>query len=110
MNTSAHNHVRRPVRSVQELSDALGSLPVIRGTTPAAIAAEVGGKEDEIICGTGSDDILVLITRAYAGGWQVAVQANGDAAIDQAIVALTADGSIPAILARHGSAAAGKPK
>ena len=44
MNTSAHNHVRRPVRSVQELSDALGSLPVIRGTTPAAIAAEVGGK------------------------------------------------------------------
>lgn len=33
----------------------------------AALAHEVGGKEDEIICGTGSDDILVLIARAYAG-------------------------------------------
>lgn len=31
-----------------------------------------------------------LITRAYAGGWQVAVQANGDAAIDQAIAGLRA--------------------
>jgi predicted amidohydrolase YtcJ len=26
-----------------------------------------------------------LFTRAYAGGWPVAVQANGDAAIDQFI-------------------------
>jgi histidinol-phosphate aminotransferase len=32
-----------------------------------ALAQEVGGKAEEIICGTGSDDILVLITRAYAG-------------------------------------------
>jgi len=32
-----------------------------------ALAAEIGGKEDEIICGTGSDDILVLVTRAFAG-------------------------------------------
>lgn len=31
-----------------------------------------------------------LITRAYAGGWPVAVQANGDAAIDQAIAGLRA--------------------
>ncbi|WP_303977190.1 histidinol-phosphate transaminase [Dongia mobilis] len=33
----------------------------------SALAQEVGGKAEEIICGTGSDDILVLITRAYAG-------------------------------------------
>lgn len=33
----------------------------------AALAREVGGSIDEIICGTGSDDILVLIARAYAG-------------------------------------------
>ena len=33
----------------------------------AALAKEVGGRPDEIICGTGSDDILVLLTRAYAG-------------------------------------------
>lgn len=32
-----------------------------------ALAAQVGGKPEEIICGTGSDDILVLLTRAYAG-------------------------------------------
>lgn len=32
-----------------------------------ALAAQVGGKPEEIICGTGSDDILVLVTRAYAG-------------------------------------------
>lgn len=33
----------------------------------SALAREVGCKENEIICGTGSDDILVLIARAYAG-------------------------------------------
>lgn len=36
-----------------------------------------------------------LATRAYAGGWQVAVQANGDAAIDQFI------GAIRAAAAKH---------
>ena len=33
----------------------------------SALAAQVGGKPEEIICGTGSDDILVLVSRAYAG-------------------------------------------
>jgi histidinol-phosphate aminotransferase len=33
----------------------------------SALAREVGGAADEIICGTGSDDVLMLITRAYAG-------------------------------------------
>lgn len=32
-----------------------------------ALARQVGGAADEIICGGGSDDLLVLITRAYAG-------------------------------------------
>lgn len=34
-----------------------------------------------------------LFSRAYAGGWQVAVQANGDAAIDQFIKGLKAAGA-----------------
>lgn len=43
--------------------------------------------------GTSDEAAETLFSRAYAGGWQVAVQANGDAAIDQFIRGVQAAGS-----------------
>jgi predicted amidohydrolase YtcJ len=40
--------------------------------------------------GASDETALDLATRAYAGGWQLAVQANGDAAIDQFLGAVRA--------------------
>ncbi len=43
-----------------------------------ALAAEIGADPEEILCGAGSDDILTLLTRAYAGpGDEVLYSAHG---------------------------------